>query len=218
MKQFFYLKKELAMAHKNRVLFYLFAAVTACNAHANYKDSVDRSVLVEIKGAYNLPADKTFRKIYRNGGSVVGEASVQLVENKPWFGWASVGVLKMEQGKSVGACSSTNATIVPIAGGLKYFLAFNPGDLYVGLGVLGAHLKTKDHSPFVIEDRSKWGVGGIAKIGFLFDLPQSWFVDLFSDYSFVKVNFSNKFECGVQSHKANISNWSVGLGVGYRFS
>ena len=201
----------------NKRLCVVVALMSMPSVYATYKSHLDRNVLVEVKGAYVLPAAHTFRDIYHNGGSVTGELTEQLKKEKPWFGFASVGGLFLEEGKSVGFCTTTKATIVPLTAGLKYFVDFNRGDLYVGLGVLGAYLKTKDHSSFVISPRSKWGVGGVAKLGFLFDLPNSWFIDLFSDYGFVKVNFSNKFECGVQSHRANISHWSLGLGIGYRF-
>lgn len=202
---------------RNNYVYGVLAIMSVMPMHANYKASSERNVLAELKGAYVLPAADRFRDIYHNAGEFSGEVTVQLQEERPWFGFASVGVIPL-QGKSIGFCTKTNATLVPLAAGLKYFLDFNPGDLYIGLGVLGAHLKTKDHSSFVISPRSHWGVGGVAKLGFIFDLPCSWFVDLFSDYAFINVKFPNKFICGVQSHKANVSHWTVGLGIGYRFA
>lgn len=207
------------MKYSSKRVLALLTIMSVSLVHATYKNSLDRNVLVELKGAYVLPAAHTFRDIYHNAGSFSAEVTGQLKNHRgcPWFGFASVGVIPLK-GKSVGFCTETHATIVPLAAGLKYFFDYNPGDLYVGLGVLGAHLKTKDDSSYVISPRSKWGVGGVAKIGFIFDLPRSLFIDLFSDYAFVKVKFPHKFECGVQSHKANISHWSLGLGLGYRFA
>lgn len=205
------------MMCRNKQIAGLLVIMSAFLVHATDKNNGERNVLVEVKGAYVLPAAHTFRDIYHNAGSCSAEVTGQFKQECSWFGFGSVGVVPLK-GRSVGFCTKTHATIVPLAAGLKYFLNYNPGDLYIGLGVLGAYLKTKDDSSYVISPRSKWGVGGVAKIGFIVDLPKSWFVDLFSDYAFVKVNFPNKFVCGVQSHKANISHWSLGLGLGYRFA
>ena len=107
---------------------------------------------------------------------------------------------------------------VPIGLGLKYLHQFCYGDFYVGLGVLATDLRLRDCSSFVVQHRNKWGAGGIAKMGIYFDLPRCFFLDVFADYSFVKIDFCNNCGVEVQSHRANISGFSFGLGVGYRFS
>ena len=138
------------MAHVNNRFIFVVMLASMTNLHATYKASLERNVLVEVKGAYVLPTAHTFRDIYHNSGSVTGELTAQLRKEGPFFGFASVGFVPLK-GKSIGFCTKTKATIIPVAAGLKYFVDFNRGDLYVGLGVLGAHLKTKDYSPFVIK-------------------------------------------------------------------
>src|SRR5579885_1138651 len=195
-------------SYKNIFLISTFSSIAI--AFPVYdRQSQHRDVLLEAKGSLFVPTNDTFRHIYNVGGMFNVELSFQIYEGI--FGWASGGVF-FKKGHSIGECDKTCAVIVPVAAGLKYLWHFDLGDLYLGAGVLAADLHTKDGSPFVITHREKWGVGGIAKAGFLFDLPRSFFADVFTDYSFVKVHFPCKFECGVQSQPANISGWGLGLG------
>lgn len=176
-----------------------------------------RDVLVEFKTAYFLPTNSCVRHIYGNGGALYGpEVTFQLCEDKSWYGFASADFLS-KTGHSVGLCDRTKMYIVPLALGVKYFVPFCYGDFYAGLGFQPLHLKTVNCSPYVVQTTSKWGFGGIAKIGAYFDLPCDFFVDLFFDYSFVKVG---RVACcaGVIPLRANINGAIFGIGLGYRFN
>jgi hypothetical protein len=205
------------MLNSNQKLAAVLTMFTAiATAFPTYdRVSERRNVLLEAKGSVFVPTNDTFRHIYHTGGIFDLELTFQIYEGL--FGWGSGGVF-FKKGHSIGECDPTCAIIVPIGAGLKYLWNFDLGDLYLGAGVLGVDLHTKDGSPFVIPHRHKWGVGGIVKAGFLFDLPRSFFADLFTDYSFAKVHFCcNEFTCGVVSQPANVSGWGLGLGFGYRF-
>jgi hypothetical protein len=178
-----------------------------------------RDVLLEFKGAYFLPTDSVFKKIYHGGALYGPEITVQLCCDANVYGFVSVDFLQ-KNGKSIGFNSPTKVRLIPLGVGLKYFVPFCFGDFYVGLGFQPTYLHTKDDSPLVIPKHSKWGFGGIAKIGSYFDLPHNFFIDLFIDYSFVKVPFHNTHAPTgpVVPRTANVSGAIFGAGVGYRFN
>lgn len=176
-----------------------------------------RDILLEFKAAYFWPQDSCVRSIYGNGGALYGpEVTFGLCEETNWYGFASIDFFN-KSGRSVGLCDVTKIRVMPVALGAKYFVPFCYGDFYVGLGFQPTHLKTINCSEFVAQTTSKWGFGGIAKVGSYFDLPCNFFVDLFLDYSFVKVGCTN---CAVDTVplKANLSGVIFGAGIGYRFN
>jgi len=175
-------------------------------------------ILLEFKGAYFLATNSIFRKIYDNGGALYGpEITFKIFRNI--YGFASVDFLQ-KSGKSIGLFSPTKVGLIPLGIGFKYFVPFCYGDFYVGLGFQPTYLHTKDCSSYVIAKRSKWGFGGIVKIGTYFNLPHNFLVDVFIDYSPVKVPFhNNQAPTGhVVPRKADISGNIFGIGIGHHFN
>lgn len=187
------------------VLFGLFSLSTNLNA---------RDVLVEGKAAYFAPTDNKFRKIYSGGGIYGGEITVNLYDNLS--GWLSADYF-IKDGSSIGEHDSTRITLIPIGIGLKYFIPINCADLYIGAGALGISVDMKDRSPFVIHHISKWGLGGIAKAGALFYIAEELFADLFTSYTYSELGFHQTDHGRVTRRHANLSGWSFGIGIGYRF-
>lgn len=197
------------------------AIIACCSAHAH-------DILVEVDAAYFLSTNHTFRNIYNNGGGMYGG---EVTFNLDWlercgleeclcdqlYGFVSADFLS-KKGHSIGLCTPTKVNIANIGIGLKYLFPFCYGDWYLGLGVLPTHLKTRDCSPFVIPKRSKWGCGVIGKIGAIFDLNKSYFLDLYFDYSYTKIPFSCCPGAITQSRDANLSGCWFGAGLGYRFN
>ena len=177
---------------------------------------VCRDVLLEFKGAYYFPTNHHVRDIYGNGSGLYGpEVTVQLCEGKDWYGFASADFLK-KKGHSAGLCEPTTLYLVPLALGAKYFVPFSYGDFYLGLGFQPTHVKTVNCISNTVQRTSKWGFGGIAKAGAYFDLPRNFFIDVFFDYSFVKVGGGPC--CGsVIPVKAHMNGAIFGAGLGYRF-
>lgn len=181
-----------------------------------------RSVILEFKGAYFQPTHGDFKAIYHKGGGFFGpELTVQLCKERRWYAFAAFDYFQ-KKGRSVGLCSPTKVELIPIDVGLKYFAPVRCDcvDLYVGLGLEAVNVRTRDCSPYVLQSLSKWGVGGIAKVGVYWYLPHNFVIDLFVDYSFVKTMknrccFSPR--CGVQLVRANVSGVIAGIGLGYRF-
>lgn len=173
-------------------------------------------IILEAKGAYFLPTNSKFRHIYGNGSGQYGlELTGKLFCHL--YGFVSADFF-YKKGKSINFCNKTKVDILNLALGLKYFVPFCVGDFYVGFGALPTLVHTKDCSPYVIKNRTKWGCGGIAKIGTYFNLPKSFIVDVFANYSFVKVPFKNCTNRVIESHAAHADGCSFGIGLGYRFN
>lgn len=174
------------------------------------------AILVEAKAGYFYPTNSRFRKIYHQGGGIYGfEVSCQAW--KGLYGWAS-GNYFTQSGHSFGQRSHTDITLVPLAAGLKYLFTINAIlDLYIGAGILTTYLHMHDHSHFVIQSVSKWGVGGIWKAGAILNVYKRLFIDIFADYSYMHIPFHNTHHGKLVRHDVHASGVSAGGGIGYRF-
>ncbi len=171
-------------------------------------------VLLEGKAGYFFPQNHKFRKIYGSGLIYGAELSVQAWK---WlYPWASASYFS-KTGHSFDVSYSTRVTFVPVGVGLKGIYTTRNVDFYLGAGLLATYLHTHDHSCFVIQRQSKWGVGAIAKAGLLFNLRKHIFLDIFGDYSWTKIHFHNTRNGTVIPQTANLSGFSVGAGLGGRF-
>ena len=172
-----------------------------------------REILPEVRAAYFHPKDHRFRDIYSAAGLYSFETSVQAW--KGLYPWASLGFLHTS-GSSLGENNRTQLYMIPIGIGLKYFFKFDRIQPYLGAGMVIAYTHIHNNSSFVTRNQSNWGVGGIAKTGFLAYATKSLFFDFFFDYTFFKKSFnhSNKH---VITRKADLSGFSIGGGIGYRF-
>jgi hypothetical protein len=173
-------------------------------------------VLVEFKGAYFYPQSSVFRHIYHNAALWGPEVTFKLCDQ--FYGFVSADFL-IKRGDSIGLHTPTKVFLIPLGVGLKYFIPFHYGDFYVGLGFQPTRLHTNDCSPFVVREHTKWGYGGIAKFGTYINLSCNLILDLFVDYSFVKVPFHcTQGPTGpLIPRKADISGAIFGAGLGYRF-
>ncbi|MDR3550863.1 MAG: OmpW family outer membrane protein [Candidatus Babeliales bacterium] len=177
-----------------------------------------RDLILEFKAAYFLPTDSDFKHIFHKGGALYGpELTVQLCSDENWYAFASFDYFQ-KKGNSVGLCDETSVKLIPLAFGLKYFMpAADSFDFYAGLGFQAMNARTKNCSDFVESKLSQWGFGGIAKAGAYYYLSHNFLIDIFVDYSFVKVG-KNDCDCtSVQSVKANVSGAIFGAALGYKF-
>lgn len=187
---------------------------------SHFAYSVD--VPVEFKAAYFYPTNHRFREIYPVGGPIFGlEISCQTWD---WlYPWASVSYFT-KSGHSIiagapsSALSHTTIQFVPLGFGLKYMQQINQTlDLYFGLGGLATYLHLEDDAPYVIQTSAKWGIGGTAKVGALITFCKAFFIDIATDYSYMKINFDSPGGDTLTRHTADISGFSFGGGIGYRF-
>lgn len=189
-----------------------------CMATIAFVSLKAHDILIEAKAAYFLSTNHTFKKIYNHGGGIYGgEITCNLYGCENLYGFFSADFLS-KKGNSIGLCTPTKVDIANLGFGLKYLFPFCYGDFYVGLGVLPTHLRTNDCSPYVIPKRSKWGCGGIAKMGAIFDLEKSYFLDVYFDYSFANVPFKCCQNQITQPRTAHLNGCWFGAGFGYRFN
>ncbi|MFI5334998.1 MAG: hypothetical protein ACHQT8_07575 [Chlamydiales bacterium] len=180
----------------------------------NHAQATD--VFAEVKAAYFRPTSDKFRDVYGSGGIYGVEATCQLW--KPVYGWMSADYFyKSGHSTSSGGGSSTKATLVPLAFGLKYLVPYKCTDFYLGLGPTFTYIHFTDHSPFVIRHSSKWGYGAIGKAGALLNFKKHFFLDLFTSYSYLKARFSNTDGGKVLRPRLDLSDWRIGAGLGVRW-
>jgi len=169
----------------------------------------------EVEVAYFHPLSSRFRDIYGGGAIYTFELNVQT-----WcqlYTFANVSYFN-ESGRSIGEKNKTEITLIPVAFGLKYLWCcdcFNP---YIAAGPLFTHMKTDDHSPYVIKKNEKWGYGATAKVGTLYYIWCNLFLDAFINYSYMCIGFDHvPSDKPVVRHDADLSGFSFGGGLGYSF-
>ena len=174
--------------------------------------------LLELKAAYFLPTGDRFKNVY--GGSGIYGLEFTFQAKDFLYVWTSADFY-LKSGHAYGsACTSPSSTdiwFLPFAAGIKLFCPINIVDLWLGGGILGTYVNVKDHNPNVISSISKWGVGGIVKAGAIINCTKYFFLDLFTDYSFMQIPFHDTRKGTVIPHKADLSGWSFGGSIGFRF-
>lgn len=171
-------------------------------------------VMLEGKAANLRPTSSNFREIYGNGGIYGGEVTVPVWRNFALFGSASY---YSKDGHSTAEHHKTKLELIPIGIGVKYFIPFDCYDFYLGAGIDILLLKTHDKAEHVRKHISKSGVGGLFKGGVVYDISENVFFDLFAEYSLKEFSGEGNHDERVYSIKADISNWRLGIGIGYRF-
>ncbi len=157
-------------------------------------------VLTEAKVGYFLPTDSKFRSIYGEDGILFGlESSFAVPHN--FYPWISVDVY--DNSGHTKSHHKSHIYFIPVGAGIKYIYPFRYLSVYGGAGVLPTYLHVHDHS--------RWGCGGIVKAGFIADRIWNFFIDLFAEYSYIKMRHTEEL------NPANLSNFTVGGGVGYHF-
>jgi len=170
-------------------------------------------VLLEVKGAAFVPTSQPFRDIYGD----IGQFGLELTAGSlltHLYAFSSIDFL-IKNGETIGLASPTKVNMIDLAVGVKYFVPFNHGDFYVGVGVQPTYLSITNQGQGPIEP-AQWNCGGVAKVGAIFNMPHSFFADIFFDYSFAKFNASTVPSSPVTT--TNTNGCVFGIGFGYRFN
>lgn len=170
--------------------------------------------LPEIRAAYNYETDHLTRDIYGSGALYNFEFNLKIDEHSMPF--VSLGYLH-QNGKSLGGNDSTTLNLIPIDIGYKYVFLTKNIQPYLGLAMDISYIHLKNESPYVQKTQTTWGVGIKPKSGVLFFPTERFFIDLFLDYTYLPVSFSQDGKLLVYNKKVDLSSLSIGGGVGYKF-
>jgi hypothetical protein len=170
--------------------------------------------LTEARVAYFIPTDAQFRHNFGEDGIISSvEASFNAGYN--FWPWANISYYGNAAHPDVGGGKKSHIYFIPIGAGLKYLYSFERFAVYGGLGVLPSYVHIENNSPLLVQTQEKWGCGGVAKVGLTANGLWNCFLDLFAEYSYIKIPFSNSPDLVL--HPANLSNFAIGGGIGYHF-
>ena len=169
---------------------------------------------VQARGGYFYPMSGNPKRIFHGGGIYGGEVATCVMNNLQ--AWASVNYFT-RRGKSQHFQDEhyhTRLTFLPFAVGFKGIIPLECWlDAYIGLGFQYARFHCHDESPHALEHVKKWGWGGLLKLGAIVHLNDDLFLDLFSDYSALKFEFSKNNNL-VDRRRCVLDGWIFGIGVG----
>lgn len=159
--------------------------------------------MVELKGHYFSPSEKTFRDIYGGGMMYGAEASIGVWrELEIWFG----GSYFSKKGELTFTIEETKLRIVPIGVGVRYsFPIHEMVNIYGGIGI--NYYSYKEENP--IGEVSKDGLGTVVKGGGLVKLVKGLIIDAYIGYSYCKIKPAD--------FDINIGGIEAGIGLGYEF-
>ena len=176
-----------------------------------------RDIILECKGAYFLPTNGTFRDNYKGSALYGPELTVQLWNDKKWYGFASIDYFQ-KKGRFLQLSDSKKLKMLPLAIGLKYFVPiFDRANFYIGLGFQPVYLRIKSRRACVTSKQTRWAFGGVGKMGLYIHVSHHFLLDLFFDYSFSKTSKTNFYGHTMLPSQANINGAIFGAGLGYRF-
>lgn len=179
---------------------------------------------VKLSVAYFRPTDDKVRKIYSDAWANYQFELSRTLFNSNWAAWGSVDWSgangeALYIGSQPVSKDKTNLWILPLSFGLQYYLPVDRlnGRFYLGGGASVAFVRITDDHDHVKKNLSKNGAwGGILKSGFQYFFCNSLFLDVFMNYSFQKVRFSNE-HTNVQTSDAHLDGLKIGAGLGLCF-
>ena len=190
-------------------------------------------IVTEAKAAYYYPIDANFRAIYDNPGIYGVEANIRAWQG--FFPWVGLNVFYTTGFSSLH--KSTSLLAIPVEAGLKYILSVEHFGMrytgahnrrpiglqwtqylapYLGVGAVAGYGSIRNHSKYVSPTQWGWGPGVVAKGGFYAFFHKTVFLDLFVNYTYLKINFTHCPKCLV-IRTGDLSGISAGGGFGWRF-
>ncbi len=169
---------------------------------------------LEVRVAGYFPISGEMRKIYDSGVPFY-QAEATYSHSGPVSLWFNAGYLG-KNGRSRGEEDRTYFRLVPIGLGLNYsFYLPYCWKGYVGAGPTYSFLTIHDHSDF---NRSitRNSLGGIAKLGLIYEFWKCVQVDFFVDYYYTKFHFSGNRNCS-RRNDLDASAIIAGAGLGWAF-
>ncbi len=135
-----------------------------------------------------------------------------------WDIWGAIGYIFATK-ESLNYGTVTTINMIPFTLGVRRFfsLAYHT-DAFLGFGGLWSLYRNHDNSPWVHQHISKSGFGGTATAGLLHRLSDSFLMNFFVEYMYLRFPFSKVYpKHFTYRHDVNMSGIKVGLGIAYNF-
>lgn len=159
---------------------------------------------IEARAHYFQPTEQSFRDIYGGGLQLAGEISVGVLDGlEIWLG----GSYFSKKGKSSFTQEEIKLWIVPLGGGLKYWIMIGSFNLYAGLGV--QHFRYKETNLLGEGDITRRKIGYVGKLGSIMDLVEGLVLVTSIEYSTCKMKFAD--------FNFDVGGLSFGIGLGFEF-
>jgi len=137
-------------------------------------------IVIEAKGQYFSPSEKSFKDIYGGGWMYGGEIGFRITRHLDF--WVS-GNNFSKKGKLTFTLEETKLSILSVGGGLSYRLTTGTISGYTAAGA--NYYEFKESNP--IGDARKGGVGFEGRVGVLIKIVRGLLVDLNIGYSYCKM-------------------------------
>lgn len=170
---------------------------------------------LEVKAGYFFFSDSKMRKIYDKGGF-----DVQLSGSYPLWRclqlYGSVEYLQCH-GRSLADHQKTRIREVPFSLGLRALFPLGCNfSYYLTAGPRFFCVHSHNDSSYVDRTISKSGLGLFVNTGFTYSLSQCFFVDLFGEYSYGRLNYTS-YKTNTYGEKTQVGGFTFGAGLGYSF-
>jgi opacity protein-like surface antigen len=156
-------------------------------------------ILFSARASYFSPTEQAFKDIYGGGLKFGGTMAVNLFRDFDIF---VSGSFLTKTGELSYTKEETKLSIVPVVLGLQYRIKSGKFQPFFGIGA--GYFSFKESN--IIGDVNKNGFGFTSKVGALFFVTKTIFLQLYSDYSYCKMTPAD--------FTINIGGIEAGLGLG----
>lgn len=170
---------------------------------------------LEAKLGYFMFVDSEMREIFNHGG-IDAELSTSYPLKRHLQIYASV-EYQRKSGRAENGGEKTTFWAVPLSLGLKpvaTFSSYAQGYFTIGPRYVFAHVH--NDSSFVDRNLSHNGIGGFANVGLNFFPMRHFLIDLFAEYSYVRMHF-HPHKTNVYAESRQVGGFVFGGGLGYVF-
>ncbi len=168
---------------------------------------------LQVRAGYFQFTSDWGRKIYGNGAPDIElEGGVRIHPNISL--WSNLNYV-WKTGHSTAFANGTHLDLGTLSLGVNLTTPFKRSStlVYVGLGISGAYVHTKDHTVYLPTNTSKLGFGCVAKLGILTPCIKHFFLNPFFDYYYQPIHTRNSAD----HSSVDVGGFRTGLGIGYNF-
>ena len=166
---------------------------------------------LQIRAGYFQFTSQSAQKIYGSGAPDIElEGSIKMYPNLSV--WSNLNYV-WKTGHSTAFADAAHLDLGTLSIGLNLLIPFEWSSIYLGLGISGAYVHTKDHTSYLPTTTSKLGVGGVAKFGILIPCIRHFFLNPFFDYYYQPIRTRDS----ARYSSIDLGGFRAGIGIGYSF-